>query len=68
MNENVKIEAFGEDGNSIGVFESMSKASRVLFIKHTYYISEYLNISNKYKNGVKSYKTGKRYHFKIVKC
>lgn len=67
MNEDVKIEAFDEDGNSVGVFESISKASRKLFIRHTYYISEYLNIPNKYQNGVKSYKTGKRYHFKIVK-
>lgn len=72
LGENIKLEAFDDDWSSIGVFESISQAARKLFIKNRSTIQIYLNggkgmyFTGKRK-GVTSYKTGKRYHFKIVK-
>ena len=70
-NENTKVEAFDEEWKSVGVFESMSQAARKLFIRYARSIWNYLNGNKNYKftgkrKGIKSYKTGKRYHFKIV--
>lgn len=67
----IKVEAFDENGNSVGVFENMSKAARKLFIRYETNIWNYLNGNKNYKftgkrKGIKSYKTGKRYHFKKV--
>jgi hypothetical protein len=72
FNDAIKVEAFGEDGESLGVFESCSKAARALFIRSVGNVSDYLSYGqtktqNRVRKGVKSQKTGKRYHFKIVK-
>lgn len=70
-NENTKVEAFDEEWKSVGVFENMSKAARRLYIRNMGNIWLYLYGSTGHtfkrkKRGVISYKTGKRYHFKIV--
>lgn len=69
--EKTKVEAFDEEWKSIGVFESLGDAARKLFIRSSNYIWAYLYGHNGItfkgeKRGVKSYKTGKRYHFKKV--
>jgi hypothetical protein len=72
LNTDIKVEAFDCEGKSLGVYDNLSKASRALFIKYVSAISSYLNGAKGYtftckKKGVLSRKTGKRYHFKIVK-
>ena len=59
------------DGKVIGEFDSYSKAARSLFIRNTTYIYQYVNGNNNCtftgkKRGVKSYKTGLRYHFEKI--
>lgn len=71
LGDNIKVQAFDEEWESVGIFESIGDASRKLFIRNTNTIWGYLNGGKNYtftckKKGVKSYKTGKRYHFKKV--
>lgn len=72
FNDAIRVEAFDDVGNSLGVFESASKAAKALFIRSVGNVSAYLSYGqtknqNRIRKGVKSQKTGKRYHFKKVK-
>lgn len=65
IDTSIKVEAFNiATGESVGIFESYSQASRKLFIRNAAYISQ--NIRGEYKKGVKSYKNDIRYTFKII--
>ncbi len=66
----VPVRAFTIDGDPAGEFESISKASRALFIRkpatiwnNAFCISR--SASNK-PRGVKSYKTGMKYVFEVI--
>jgi hypothetical protein len=70
--DGTKVEAFDEMWNSVGVYDSISHAARKLFIKSKGSILMYIYGTKNYtfkkeKRGVRSYKNGKVYHFKVVK-
>ena len=59
------------DGKVIGEFDSYSKAARGLFIRNVSTIIRYFNGNTDCtfkgkRKGVKSYKTGLRYHFEKI--
>lgn len=70
----IKISAFDfKTGEKVGEYDSMHKAARSLFIKSPDSIRVYLygkygsSTFTRKKTGVKSYKTGKKYHFEVIK-
>jgi len=65
--ESVPVRAYDPaTGKLIATFESISMASRKLFIRSTASICEHLNRGS-FKKGVRSYKDGRRYLFDKVK-
>ena len=72
MNEDVRVEAFDlESGVSVGVFSSINKAARKLYIRSTGTICNSLIGTHTHtfkgnKKGIKSYKDGKKYTFMIL--
>ena len=66
-NESVPVRAYDSaTGQLVATFESISMASRKLFIRSTASICEHLN-KGSFKKGVRSYKDGRRYMFAKVK-
>ena len=61
--ECVPVKAYDSaTGQLVAIFASMSLASRKLFIRKAASISQHLN-NGRFKNGIRSYKNGKRYIF-----
>jgi hypothetical protein len=50
-----------------GDFESMCKATRVLFIRNSNLILSHLKSNTRVRKGVTFYKTGKKYYFQQIK-
>lgn len=72
MNQDVKVEAFDfESGFSVGVFNSINQAARKLYIRSSgaicnSLIGTHTSTFKGKKKGIKSYKDGKKYTFKIL--
>lgn len=65
-NESVPVMAYDSaTGQLAGIFNSISIASRKLFIRSAASISEHLN-RGRFKKGIRSYKDGRRYMFNRV--
>lgn len=64
MIENVKVEAFDDEGNSVGVYDSIYQASRKLFIKSRSTIYAYIFGA---KTAHLKRKGGEWYHTKTVR-
>lgn len=65
--ESVPVRAYDPaTGELVAVFESISLASRKLYIRTAASISQHLNCG-RFKKGVRSYKDGRRYIFDRVR-
>ncbi len=65
--ESMPVNAYDSvTGKLVASFDSISVASRKLFIRSTASICEHLN-KGSFKKGVRSYKDGRRYLFAKVK-
>lgn len=71
LDNSIKVEAFDENWNSVGIFDTIRSACFKLYIRRATQVYNYFGRkrgSKKHiqKRGVTSYKTGKKYHFKVI--